>query len=46
MPFGFFKKKKKEEPHYDPTNITIRDLRLGYVFDYELQTFEVVGEYE
>ncbi|ANQ49144.1 DUF4178 domain-containing protein [Flammeovirga yaeyamensis] len=46
MPFGFFKKKKKEEPHYDPTNITIRDLRLGYIFDYELQTFEVVGEYE
>ncbi|OHX66083.1 DUF4178 domain-containing protein [Flammeovirga pacifica] len=48
MPFGFFKKKNKEdeEPSYDPTNITIRDLRLGYIFDFEMKTFEVTGEYE
>ncbi|NLR90741.1 MULTISPECIES: DUF4178 domain-containing protein [Flammeovirga] len=46
MPFGFFKKKKKEEPHYDPTNISIRDLRKGYVLDYDLQSWEVTEEYE
>ncbi|MBB6459593.1 DUF4178 domain-containing protein [Flammeovirga kamogawensis] len=46
MPFGFFKKKKKEEKHYDPTNITIRDIRKGYVLDYDLQSWEVTEEFE
>ena len=47
MPFGFFKKKKQlPQRHYDPTNITIRDLRKGFVLDYDMQTWEVVAEYE
>ncbi|NME71576.1 DUF4178 domain-containing protein [Flammeovirga aprica] len=46
MPFGFFKKKKKEESHYDPTNIGIVDLRKGYVLDFDLQTWEVTEMYE
>ncbi|WP_027002355.1 DUF4178 domain-containing protein [Hugenholtzia roseola] len=45
MPFGFFKKKKQEEQepalHYDPTNIRVQDLRIGFVLDYELKTWEV-----
>lgn len=46
MPFGFFKKKKKDEPHYDPTNIKVTDIRKGFVFDYDFQTWEVTEEYE
>lgn len=46
MPFGFFKKKKKEESHYDPTNIKITDLRKGYILDFDLQTWEVTEEFE
>ena len=44
MPFDFFKKKKKLE--YDPTRIAILDVRKGWVFDYDLQTWEAVEEYE
>ncbi|MTI32317.1 DUF4178 domain-containing protein [Xanthovirga aplysinae] len=43
--FDFFKKKKKE-PEYDPSNITIRDLRKGFVLDYDLKTWEVKAEFE
>ncbi|MBX2841135.1 MAG: DUF4178 domain-containing protein [Flammeovirgaceae bacterium] len=48
MPFGFFKKKKKEEelPHYDPTNLHIRDLRKGFIVEYDLKTWEVDAEFE
>lgn len=46
MPFGFFKKKKKEEPHYDPTNIGLTDIRKGYILDFDLQTWEVTEEFE
>jgi hypothetical protein len=49
MPFGFFKKKKKEEEeqlHYDPTNIGVMDIRKGWVFEYDLKTWEVTEEYE
>ncbi|MEH0156335.1 DUF4178 domain-containing protein [Limibacter armeniacum] len=47
MPFGFFKKnKKEEEPHYDPTNIKVTDIRKGFVLDYDLKTWEVQDEYE
>ncbi|PWJ44531.1 DUF4178 domain-containing protein [Sediminitomix flava] len=47
MPFGFFKKKKKtDEPHFDPTNIGVMDIRKGFVFDYDLKTWEVTEEFE
>ena len=47
--FGFFKKNdknKKEELHYDPLNIVVTDLRRGWLFDFEGQTWDVVEEYE
>jgi hypothetical protein len=40
----FFKKKK--EPHYDSTNITVHDLDVGFVFDYDMSTWEVKAIYE
>ncbi|GAA4822267.1 DUF4178 domain-containing protein [Algivirga pacifica] len=46
MPFGFFKKKKEEEPHYDPTDIKVMDIRKGFILDYDLKTWEVTEEYE
>lgn len=46
MAFDWFKKKKKEERHYDPTNIHIKDLRKGFLLDYDFKTWEVVEEYE
>jgi hypothetical protein len=47
MAFGFFKKKKKEElPHYDPTNIGVMDIRKGFVFDFNTQSWEVTEEFE
>lgn len=44
MGFDFFKKKKQLE--YDPTQISILDVRKGWIFDYDLQTWEAVEEYE
>ncbi|MEM7552453.1 MAG: DUF4178 domain-containing protein [Bacteroidota bacterium] len=38
--------KKKEEPAYDPTNISIKDLDKGFVFDYDLKTWIVKEVYE
>lgn len=46
MAFGLFNNKKKDEPHYDPTNIGVEDLRKGFVIDYDLKSWEVVEEYE
>jgi hypothetical protein len=50
MPFGFFKKRKKEQEaeklHYDPTNLHVRDLRKGFVIDYDFKSWEVTAEYE
>jgi len=43
MKFNFFKKKK--EPGYDPLNIRVTDLKLGFIFDYDLKSWEVVEEY-
>lgn len=45
---GGDKKKKKQEklPSYDPTNITIRDLKKGFMLDYNLETWQVLEEYE
>jgi len=41
--FDFFKKK---EPHYDSTNIQVKDLDVGFVFEYDLSTWEVEAIYE
>ena len=43
--FDRFKKKKKEQ-HYDPTNITIRDLAKGYIFEYATETWTVTALFE
>lgn len=44
--FDFFKSKKKEESHYDVTNIKVTDLELGYVLDYDLTSWIVDKMYE
>ncbi len=46
--FGFFKKKTQEVPqlHYDPTSISVLDIRKGFLFDYDFKTWEVTDEYE
>lgn len=47
--FSFFKKKKQqEEPerHYDPLNISVIDIRKGFVLDYDLKTWRAEEEYE
>jgi hypothetical protein len=38
--------KKKEAPHYDPNNMKIEDLRVGFMFDYDLHTWVIKEEYE
>ena len=38
--------KKKEEPHYDPSNLQIKDLRVGFMFDYDMKTWAIKEEYE
>ena len=38
--------KKKEVLHYDPNNIKIEDLRVGFMFDYDLKTWVIKEEYE
>lgn len=43
MKFNFFKKKK--EPDYDPLNIRVTDLKLGFIFEYDLKSWEVLEEY-
>jgi len=46
---GLFKNlfsKKEEEPHYDSTDIRIQDLDVGFVFEYDLSTWEVQAAYE
>jgi len=44
---GLFDKfKKKEQPHYDPSDIKIKDLRVGFIFDYDLKTWQITEEYE
>lgn len=43
--FDFLKKKEKQ-PHYDPTNITIRDLGKEYIFEYAIETWTVSALYE
>lgn len=45
--FDFFCK-KKSEPTYDVLNVAVADLQIGFVFDYDLSTWEVqeVCEYD
>lgn len=43
--FDFFKK-KKEEPSYDVTNLTLKDLNFGFIFDYDLKSWVVKEVYE
>ncbi len=38
--------KKKKEPDYDATDIRVTDIKLGFIFEYDLSTWEVVEEYE
>lgn len=38
--------KKKEEPSYDPTNMSVRDLDKGFVFEYDMKTWVVNEVYE
>jgi len=44
MVFGWFK--KEEKTHFDPTNIKVTDLRVGFLLDLNLETFEVTDEFE
>ena len=43
---GIFDLFKKKEPHYDSTNIRVQDLDVGFVFEYDLSTWEVQAIYE
>ncbi|WP_109831789.1 DUF4178 domain-containing protein [Reichenbachiella versicolor] len=43
---NLFGKKKEEEPHYDVTNMKIHDLDVGFIFDYELESWVVEEIYE
>lgn len=38
MVFGFFKKKKLD---YDPIDLSVMDLKPGFIFDYDLRDWEV-----
>jgi len=37
--------RKKEKPDYDPTNITVKDLKKGFIFEYDLKTWVVREAY-
>ncbi|MFY0686798.1 MAG: DUF4178 domain-containing protein [Cyclobacteriaceae bacterium] len=41
-----FLKKKKEEPEYDVTNLSLRDLNFGFLFDYDMKSWVVKEVYE
>jgi hypothetical protein len=43
--FDFLKKKEKES-HFDPTNISIRDLGKAYIFEYATETWTVTAVFE
>ena len=38
--------KKKEVPKYDVTNLTVNDLAVGFIFDYEAKSWVVKEAYE
>lgn len=37
---------KKKQPHYDSTDIRVQDLDVGFIFEYDLSTWEVKAMYE
>ena len=44
---GLFDKfKKKKGPKYDPSNIKVTDIAQGFIFEYNMSTWEVKGEFE
>lgn len=43
---GIFDIFKNKGPHYDSTNIQVKDLDVGFVFEYDLSTWEVQAIYE
>ncbi|WP_196889776.1 DUF4178 domain-containing protein [Aureivirga sp. CE67] len=43
--FDFFKKKENER-HYDALNIKVEDLDKGFIFDFNMKSWEVVEVYE
>ena len=43
---GLFDKFFNKKPQYDSTNIKVTDLDVGFVFDYNLSTWEVTHAYE
>ncbi|MEM8894088.1 MAG: DUF4178 domain-containing protein [Bacteroidota bacterium] len=45
--FDWFKnRKKKQEPEYDVTNLSLRDLNYGFIFDYDMKSWVVKEVYE
>ncbi|MEP1096692.1 MAG: DUF4178 domain-containing protein [Cyclobacteriaceae bacterium] len=38
--------KKKKEPEYDVTNLSIKDLETGFIFDYDMKSWVVEESYE
>jgi len=43
--FNLFKKKSKE-PEYDVTNLNVKDLNYGFIFDYDMKSWVVKELYE
>lgn len=43
--FDFFKK-KEEEPKYDVTNLQLTDLDQGFIFDYNMKSWQVKEVYQ
>mgnify|MGYP006292889335 CR=1 FL=1 len=43
---GIFDRFKKKEPEYDPTQLSIKDLNMGFIFEYDLKTWVVDAIYE
>lgn len=39
-------KKKEKEPDYDVTNLSVKDLRLGFILEYDLKNWQIKEEYE
>jgi hypothetical protein len=38
--------KKKEEPSYDVTNLTVEDLAMKFILEYDMQSWQIKEEYE
>lgn len=43
---GIFDKFKKKKDTYDVTNLSVKDLDVSFIFDYDLSSWEVVEVYE